>query len=58
MGVPNRVRPLMKDEIELKKIPLSVLIGAQNSKHVRLRNDTRISSKEWERYSPLKTKLW
>ena len=43
MGVPNRVRPLMKDEIELKKIPLSVLIGAQNSKQKGLRKLAKMS---------------
>ena len=37
----NRVEPLNKDENELKRRPLSVLVGAQNSEQVRLRNEAR-----------------
>ena len=45
MGGSNRVEPLRKSEKELKRRPLSVRAGAQNSKHVWLRNVAKISSK-------------
>ena len=55
MGASNSERPLMKDEIELKKMPLSVMSGAQKYKKEGLRNNARMSSKEGEINSPLKT---
>ena len=42
MEVSNRVGPLMKDEIQLKKRLLSVLAGAQIYKKLWLRYDARI----------------
>ena len=41
MEASNSERPLMKDEIELKKILLSVMAGAQMYKKEGLRNDTK-----------------
>ena len=38
MEASNSERPLMKDEIELKKTLLSVMAGAQIYKKERLRN--------------------
>ena len=57
MGVPNSERPLMKDEIELKKMLLSVMAGAQIYKQEGLRNDARIGPKRGEKDLPLKTQL-
>ena len=57
MGGSNRVEPLRKSEKELKRRPLSVRAGAQNSKHIWLRNVAKISSNIGNWYSPSKTSL-
>ena len=41
MEVQNSVESLRKSEKELKRRPLSVRAGAQNNKHIWLKNDTR-----------------
>ena len=42
----NRVEPLNKDENELKRGPLSVLVRAQNSVEIGLRKEAKSGVKE------------
>ena len=43
MGVPNRVRHLMKQKNELKKMIFPVMVVAQNSKQKGLRKLAKMS---------------
>ena len=55
MGGSNSVEPVMKQENELKKMTFSVLVGAQISKHIWLRNGANMSLKRGKVDLPLKT---